>query len=1038
MSSIKYSWIPVVVFILSVSVSCQRGFVDDGVVAGQEILDFQVVLCGNDDVPEVRSILGGESIETKVTDVTLASYDSDGVLVNAMYKDDLSGTVPLYVSGSKENNIYALVNMGDMTRSFPMSESDVSEIVYMLESYGDISSKGIPMCGKLENCVYAKGQTVRIPVERLFAKLNARILHSDLNGAVQTTPYAYNLCNKSIYIRQANRRLCPFSRNGSKAECPDDIMEVSDYNPDLNDRNSYQGSYLPSQMGPGLGYFQDTTIVLYVPENMQGVLLPANTDPMGKVERAISDLDGEAFDDICTYLELNASKPNRGEGYFGDITYRCYLGEDNVSDFSVKRNTCYNLTLNLTDDGFNLDNWKVERGENWSDVRTLYFVDEPYVAYPGTTKNIILHYNRTSNASNVGSAGDASDLNLDFDAAAMAKAGITCEFMGNAKTVGKNGCADYYFRMTTSVGAKTGISFPIKASTKDGRISDVTQVYVSEVGNIMPLWDFQPEYVAQKGGLTVAGVVDDLLPLTANVSDPSVLKCVSKGDDSFVITALRPGTSEIRISNKDASQTLKLKLNISAPRLKVSDLSIALAPDGAVGSLDYQYLTADSEPLLNIDEDAFNEYLAPVVAGCDYISAQSDVSSIDMYVSKLYSSGQLLDVGAYYDIVVSAADCRAAGTHSMKAYIVDPFSGMPSVYEGKIDDYTLFGFDNVPEAVRKYFSKEISSKVDIKYQVPQIQADLSCVSSSFEPLWTDGFSYGNELYGSDYNHSDATSGLGASVRIRQNSVSKNMKHSAGRHELALHVTNRHSGESLSRTIALLDVYVHTAIGASAAYGRLVCSYPMGSLYPASSVAGIYNDIAGLTIYSPTSSEMIYYMDVSMEYLTDVNNVYIFNQMLRGVNSYSNIMNCLDVVAPSVTDGQTSSKLVMMYSVCVAGGQRVGTCDEVYGMRRGIGAVLYRALSMRTRTDALNESQLESLFLGYSSATGALASHAPCYDIHDMNKGSNMTSNKVSKKSPFYFSPVACSQYRDGQGRGYHVIHPLETIVPKSCGWINLL
>lgn len=1038
MNSIKYSWIPVVVFILSVSVSCQRGFVDDGVVAGQEILDFQVVLCGNDDVPEVRSILGGESIETKVTDVTLASYDSDGVLVNAMYKDDLSGTVPLYVSGSKENNIYALVNMGDMTRSFPMSESDVSEIVYMLESYGDISSKGIPMCGKLENCVYAKGQTVRIPVERLFAKLNARILHSDLNGAVQTTPYAYNLCNKSIYIRQANRRLCPFSRNGSKAECPDDIMEVSDYNPDLNDRNSYQGSYLPSQMGPGLGYFQDTTIVLYVPENMQGVLLPANTDPMGKVERAISDLDGEAFDDICTYLELNASKPNRGEGYFGDITYRCYLGEDNVSDFSVKRNTCYNLTLNLTDDGFNLDNWKVERGENWSDVRTLYFVDEPYVAYPGTTKNIILHYNRTSNASNVGSSGDVSDLNIDFDAVAMAKAGITCEFMGNAKTVGKNGCSDYYFRMVTSANAKTGVSFPIKASTKDGRVSDVTQVYVSEVGVVMPMWDLQPEYVSQKGNLSVVGVVDDLLPLTATVSNPSVLKCVSNGGDSFVVTALRPGTSEIRISNKDASQTLKLKLNISAPRLKVSDLSIALTIDGAVGSLDYQYITTDGKPLLNVDEDAFQEFLAPSVTGSDYIAARSDLSSIDMYVSKLYSSGRLLNLGSYYDITISAADCMAAGSHSMKAYVVDPFAGMPAVCEGRIDDYTLLGLSSVPEAVRKYFSKQISSMTDIRYEVPPIYADQSCISSSFKPIWTDGFSYDNELYFSNYYHSDIKSSLGASVRIQQKYVLDGMKHGAGKHELALHVTNRHSGESLSRRIALLDVYVHTAIGASATFGRLVSSYPLGASNPTSSVAGIYNSVAGVTIYNPASSEMIYYMDVSMEYLTDVKNVYLFNQMLKGVNSHSNIMNCLDIVTPSVTDGQTNTKLAMVYSVCVAGGQRVGICDEVYGMRRGIGALLYRALSMRTRADALNESQLKSLFFGYSSTTGALASHAPCYDIHDMNKGSNMTSNKVSKNAPFYFSPVSCSQYRDSQGRGYHVIHPLETIVPETRGWINML
>ena len=180
------------------------------------------------------------------------------------------------------------------------------------------------------------------------------------------------------------------------------------------------------------------------------------------------------------------------------------------------------------------------------------------------------------------------------------------------------------------------------------------------------------------------------------------------------------------------------------------------------------------------------------------------------------------------------------------------------------------------------------------------------------------------------------------------------------------------------------------------------------------------------------------MDVSMKYMTDVGNVYVFNQMLKGVNSYSNVLNGLDVVTPSVADGQLNTNLSMLYSVCVGADQRIATCSETYGMRRGIGAVLYRALLLKTQTDALTESQLESLLLGYSSVTGALASYSPCYHIHDMNKGTNMTSNTVSKTVPFYFSPVSCSQYRDDSGRGYHVIHPLESMAPETCGWINLL
>ena len=1018
--------------------SCQSEYDEDNDVGEHVFVDFRVLPSGTENVAEVRSVLGNESIDTKVTDVTLAAYDSDGKFVNAMYDDSPRSPVSLYVDGSGSNTVYALVNMGDMTKCFPMHENDVADIEYVIESYQDVALKGIPMCGVHKGCVYQAGQTVSISVERLFAKLNARVLHTSLAGSNQSSVFAYNLCNKSIYLRQANRRLLPFAKGGSKAEVQDDILELSDYNSDLNDKNSYQGSLSQSQMGPGVGYFQDTTIVLYVPENIQGVLLPSNTDPMEKVDKRISDLNGKDYGHLCTYLELNATKPDRGEGFSGDLTYRCYLGEDNVTDFSIKRNSCYDLTLNLTDGGFHLDSWKVERGDNWSDVRTLYFVDEPYLIYPGVTRNVVLHYNRTNSSVNVGSAGLASDLVVDFDVDAMAQAGITCEFMGDKKVTGKNGYADFYFKITAASGAKTGLTFPISVATKDGRISDVAQVYVSKVGTVTPVWGFQPEYVSQKGTLAIAGVVDALLPLSATVSDPSVVKFVSNGDDSFTVTALNPGTTDVRISNKDGSQTLKLKLSVAAPRLKVSDVSIALSPDGAVESLDYKYVTADGTPLLNVDENAYNEYLAPVVTGCEYVSSQSDLSSIKMYVGKLYSDGQLISLGSYYNLNVSAKGCPSAGTHSLRAYVVDPFRGLPSVSSSRIDDYTLFMFDTVPDALRKFFSKEISTMVDISFEVPPVQAEQICVSSTFVPLWTDGFSYDNELYGCGYNHSDAKSGLGASVRVFQNSVSKTSKHSVGKHELALHVKNRHSGELLSRTVALVDVYVHTAVGASASFGRLVSSYPSGASFPASSVAGIYNNIAGRTIYNPASSEKIYYMDVSMKYMTDVGNVYVFNQMLKGVNSYSNVLNGLDVVTPSVADGQLNTNLSMLYSVCVGADQRIATCSETYGMRRGIGAVLYRALLLKTQTDALTESQLESLLLGYSPVTGALATYSPCYHIHDMNKGANMTSNTVSKTTPFYFSPVSCNQYRDDLGRGYHVIHPLETIAPETCGWVNLL
>ena len=1019
--------------------ACQNEVEEGKISDGQAAVSFSFCVMGDEGAEPTRSVLGKESIESKITDAALASYDSDGRLVNTIYYENASDVVQLYLSSSKENDVYALVNMGDMTKAFPLAEEGIEDLSYLIDSYENMALKGIPMCGVVKGCSYAPGVSVQIPLERLLAKLNARILHTDLDGASPNAIFAYNMCNKSIWLRQANRRLLPFSSDGSKAENPEDMLNISDYNANLDDKNAYEGSLSFSQMGPGVGYFQDTTIVLYVPENIQGVLLQGNGDPMAKTGENISGIDGKRYDALCTYLELNANKPNRGEGFGGDITYRCYLGADNVSDFSIRRNTRYDLTISLTDGGFHLDNWKVVRGSGWTDVRTLYFVDEPYVIYPGTVNNVILHYNRTSSAAGTGSVGAASELSCEFDAAAMEKAGLTCEFMGSEKVVGKNGYSDFYFRITASQDAKTGVAFPIKASTADGVKSDATVVHVAEIGSLVPVWTYCPAYVSQTGLLTVGGAVEGLKPLTVTVADPSVLSCSSAGSDSFKVTALRPGETEIRVSNKDGSQTLNLKLKIAAPKLRVSDVSVALNPDGEYASLNYQYVDEAGEPITNVDESAYRTYLLPSVSGCSYISADSDMSSIGMCISKLYQNGAQIPVGNYCDVKIAAADCLMAGYHAMRVFVVDPFGGMPAVCDGRIDDYTLISFSDVPSVVRKYFEKEISTPLNVKFEVPQIKSNPIYVSSSLLPLWAGDFSFENEILISGYSHDDSSSSLGASVSVRTAAVSRSSKHSVGKHELSLHVMNRHSGEYLSRSVASLDVYVHTVIGASASFGSLVSSYPSGGSQASSTVAGIYNSMSGVNVYSPTSSNKIYFMDVSVDFLTDVSQVRVLNAMRQGVASHVNTLNGLDVVSPSVQDGQQNTNLRVLYSVCVGGGQRVSVCGEAYGMRSGIGAMLYRALAVPSRSETLTQQQMKTLFLGPGAASGKTTStYAPCYRIHDMNKGIDVSKNTVSKNAPFYFSPTSYGSYRDAAGRGYHVIHPLESIAPDSWGWADLL
>lgn len=984
-----------------------------------------------DGCAETRSILPESSIENILTDVTLASYDSKGYLVDAKYYVALDDPMSLSVNVSSGNNVYALVNMGDMTGDFPVRETGVPEMVYMLDSYDEVAGTGIPMCGVVAGCTYGNGGEVTVPLERLFARLNVRILHTGLKDGQTSYVYAYNLANRSLYLRQANRRLRPFAPEGSRAAALSDVLDLSDYNSDLADVNAYQGSLLPSQFGPGLGYIKDTTVVLYVPENVQGCLLPENTDPFEKVDDRIDNIGGKSYAGLCTYLEYNAFKPNKGEGYYGDVMYRCYIGEDNVSDFSIRRNRRYDLVMNFSDGGFFLDNWKVTRGENWIDTRTLCFKDLPFVIYPGTTKNLLVHYNRTNSSSSVGSSGSASEWVYEFDEAAMTSAGLTCEFMGDKKVTGTNGCSEFYFRITASETAKVGSSVPVRIALADGSKSDFTTVNVSSVGSLTPVWDFCPEYVSQTGELMVAGVVKDLLPLSVTVSDGSVLKYEKTGDDSFRFTAVGEGNADVWFSNADGSQTLSLSLTVSAPELKVSDVDIALSPDGEKGRLDYHYADKNGKPLDNVDVSAYDQYLKPVVSGCEYVAAAVTDSYLDVYIDRLSSAGKQIIAGSYYQMAVQAADCPDVEKHSMRVYVVDPFEGFETISVPAVNDYTLFSLSDVHAGVRSYFSSQLSAKVDLWYEIPPVDAGEIYISSSLTPVWTDDFSYENGVYSTSYSHSDSASEKGASLRLTQNAVSASTSHGAGKHNLQLHVKNRYSGERLSRTLATVDIYVHTAIGAKAAFGYVKGNTASGG----ETVASVYNTLAGTKVYNTTSASRIYYMDVSMEYLTPVDQVCLLDCMSDCVESGYNIFDALDWVRPSKDDGTLDLSRRLLYSVCTTPDQRMAFCDEPYSLRKGVGAMLYRALAMSVTTVALTDSQLKQLLLGYSGGT---AMTEPAYEIHNMNIGTDMTKNIVSKNNPYYFSPKSCSGKCDSAGRGYHVVHTLNRMYPSTAGWINLL
>ncbi len=1010
---------------MTLAIACVRENEGHGdLMSDGGLVSVSVVTCIDGTYPSTRSILGETTIEDKVTGVSLASYSADGRLLDARHYEEGTLAKELWVDASGTNTLYALVNMGDVTGRFPVDEADVAGMTYVLSSYENVAESGIPMCGMRKN-VSSEELPVIVDVERLFAKVRVRILHTMLSGAGEE-PYAYNLCNKSLYMRQANAVLSPFGVGGSRARRKDDVWNIADYNADMNDRYAYDGSLAVSQLGPGPGYFQDTTFVFYLPENNQGVLLPDNSSPAEKVYDKIALLDGVPYGDLCTYVEFNAKRENTGNGYFGDLTYRFYLGCDNTSDFSLKRNSVYNLTLNLSERHMLSDGWEVTRGNNWTDTRTLKFLKAPYVIYQGQLEKVMIHYHRNA-AGAVSSEALPEDWTLEVDEGLLAEAGLSYNFDPDLLVKGENGISDFCVEFEASEDAEVGTVIPLVISSWDGGLKDYATLTVARLGEMTVGWDFTPRYVSQYGMVTARNVPVAKRPVTLSCGDPEMVDFKRVNDTTFRVVAKASGTVELDFSNADGSQTCKTVLNVMPPRLKVTDGVITLNPDGEPVRLFYTYLDNRGELLENVDNDVFMTELKPAASGSGFIVSEASDKYMDIALGCLSDGEEKVEPGRMYNIEIASSGCREVGSVSKIFVVEDPFKSIGTEDYGRLDDFTLFSLDNVNPKIAGLFSEKIWIDDGRTIPAPVPDASTSYVSAELRPLWTNGYSSDNDIYMLEYS-------LDAGRRcwkIRMDRPGVQTSHSAGRHELVLQVRNRHSSETLEHVCGTMDVYLHTMLGARAlfGFGRADAVAADGR-----TMAQVYNSLAGRNVYS--SSSYMYFMDVCLDYFTPVDGVPLLSALKTSAASNSNMFDSLYIIKASENDGFVDIPSGLLYSVTENDRIRM-SLGEPSGVRSGIGKLLYRAYKIKNYASIQSESSLKIDFLGYTGSV-CLEMYAPRYSVHDIRLGYDSSLNRVERNGPYYFSPSSYPSYRDADGKGYYVIHFLEDTLPQTMGWTNVL
>lgn len=284
--------------------------------------------------------------DTYIHDYEIFFVNSETGLVDACAFQNGTSSVSVTAVSGRRYEVYALVNHGSK-----LTPKDADELDGMALdiSYDRIKTNGIPMSGSCSYVMPSGSGTLKVPVTRILARIDFRVDRSYLRHADETDGFVVS----SVAIRDAMTSYTPFisaMRQTKTSGIDYGFDEASKTDLDLVNSGG--------------------KISLYVFENMQGNLLSGNSDPWAKVPSKISGSEK------CSYLEVKASYCAQGL-MSDDITYRMFLGGNASSNFDIRRNTVYTVTLIPTEDEImgERGSWKVV-SRDWDDSRSMIFLPE--------------------------------------------------------------------------------------------------------------------------------------------------------------------------------------------------------------------------------------------------------------------------------------------------------------------------------------------------------------------------------------------------------------------------------------------------------------------------------------------------------------------------------------------------------------------------------------------------------------------------------------------------------------------------------------
>ncbi len=623
--------------------SCEPPALEPALAMEEENLTPAIITVSVD--PSVKSVLD----ETKEKEIKTILFVFEKI-------DDRSQWTSAFVSGSNKVEttllggytymMHALVNMGNPLSDIPRNNDgslNWEEFAYVIPSYSQLSSAGLPMAGECSISVMPRVTTrLSLYVTMLMAKVTVTVDHSGITGGQN----GVGVSNTAVYMRGVANVIRPFALpEERKARTSAEIFsEVTDW-----------GTFSSSTSMDNVS----EKLVFYVPENRQGQLLSTNMQWLKSADYMDDEVSA-----LCTYIEFTADKKGEDDGVAGGLTYRCYLGGNTTNDFSVRRSTIYKTRLSLSWDGlFEGSTWRID-ADDIVDSRCLVLSTSQgsLTGVSGNSLgklnrnvwyNVFVNFSRDEGESWVGDAKDVAqwpygwELYIDGVKQGSTASGTSA---GNIDWTYTASTSGDLLAIRPSASSELGSTHTIQVKSADGQLeSNIVSFEVTQ--QLRASWSAVPGYIAQQGILSALDGVESGLTYSFSVTEGAdVLRLTGAAGNSVTVQTLRPGTATINMTASNGQEG-EAQITVESPMIKLNESSFQLWVDGTPSVTVFDYVAQDGTTVMSVaDTDAqgtgtkfspslYEECLAPTLSSpvgiTPYLSISSDRQ---LYVKTLQES----------------------------------------------------------------------------------------------------------------------------------------------------------------------------------------------------------------------------------------------------------------------------------------------------------------------------------------------------------------------------------------------------------------